>query len=156
MQPEPRGTADAVAAAEVFAAGDPFLVINSDNYYPVEALAGPAHERARAVALFEQEHARRQQHPRGAAAAVRRGRIDEQRLAARMIEKPDEADVAALPRPLWVSMNCWRFTPAIFEACRTIGPRPRRAGDARRRAVRHRRAGRAVSRAARSARPCWT
>lgn len=38
VQELPRGTADAVAAAEQFAAADPFLVINSDNYYPQEAL----------------------------------------------------------------------------------------------------------------------
>ena len=40
VQQEPRGTADAVLAAEEFAAEDPFTVVNSDNYYPVEALAG--------------------------------------------------------------------------------------------------------------------
>ena len=39
-QREPRGTADAVAAAESFAADDPFVAINSDTYYPVEALCG--------------------------------------------------------------------------------------------------------------------
>jgi len=24
-----------------------------------------------------------------------------------------------------VGMNCWRFTPTIFQACRSIGPSPR-------------------------------
>ena len=43
----------------------------------------------------------------------------------RIIEKPDEATLARLPRPLGVSMNCWRFGPAIFEACRAIKPSPR-------------------------------
>ena len=43
----------------------------------------------------------------------------------RIIEKPDEATLARLPRPLGVSMNCWRFGPAIFEACRSIRPSPR-------------------------------
>ena len=43
----------------------------------------------------------------------------------RIIEKPDEATLARLPRPLGVSMNCWRFGPAIFEACRSIKPSPR-------------------------------
>jgi len=32
IQEEPRGTADAVLAAEEFTAGEEFLVINSDNY----------------------------------------------------------------------------------------------------------------------------
>ncbi|GAG40309.1 unnamed protein product, partial [marine sediment metagenome] len=40
-------------------------------------------------------------------------------------EKPDDDALAALPRPLWVSMNCWRFGPSIFEACRAISPSPR-------------------------------
>ena len=40
-------------------------------------------------------------------------------------EKPDKETLAAMPRPLWVSMNCWRFTPSIFEACRNIPPSPR-------------------------------
>ena len=38
VQVEPLGTADAVRAAEQFAGDDPFLVINSDNYYPFESL----------------------------------------------------------------------------------------------------------------------
>ena len=46
-QEEPRGTADAVAAAETFAGGDPFAVINSDTYYPIEALRFCCGSRAR-------------------------------------------------------------------------------------------------------------
>jgi dTDP-glucose pyrophosphorylase len=42
-----------------------------------------------------------------------------------IFEKPDEATLAALPKPLWVSMNCWRFGPTIFDACRAIKPSPR-------------------------------
>jgi len=38
VQPEPRGTADAVLAAEPWAGTDPFLVMNADNLYPVAAL----------------------------------------------------------------------------------------------------------------------
>ena len=30
-----------------------------------------------------------------------------------------------MPGPLWVSMNCWRFGPSIFEACRNIRPSAR-------------------------------
>ena len=55
VQPEPRGTADAVAAAEVFAGADPFLVVNSDNYYPVDAVGGLRELDGMGVALFEQE-----------------------------------------------------------------------------------------------------
>src|SRR5512133_1610936 len=38
IQHEARGTADALLAAESFAAGREFVVMNSDNYYPVEVL----------------------------------------------------------------------------------------------------------------------
>src|ERR1051326_248996 len=38
IQHQPRGTADALLAAETFAAAREFVVMNSDNYYPVEAL----------------------------------------------------------------------------------------------------------------------
>jgi dTDP-glucose pyrophosphorylase len=38
VQPNALGTADAVLAADAFTGGKPFAVINSDNYYPVEAL----------------------------------------------------------------------------------------------------------------------
>jgi dTDP-glucose pyrophosphorylase len=37
VQDRPLGTANAVAAAEKFAGGDDFLMINSDNYYPASA-----------------------------------------------------------------------------------------------------------------------
>ncbi|MEN6450659.1 MAG: NTP transferase domain-containing protein, partial [Thermoguttaceae bacterium] len=54
-QEQPRGTADAVAAAEQFADGDPIAVINSDNYYPVDALRRLREQSGSAVALFERD-----------------------------------------------------------------------------------------------------
>ena len=39
VQERPIGTADALLAAEAFAGSAPFLVLNSDNYYPVAAYA---------------------------------------------------------------------------------------------------------------------
>ena len=38
MQAEPRGTADAVLAAEQWTQGEPFLVMNGDNLYPADVL----------------------------------------------------------------------------------------------------------------------
>ncbi len=38
VQPEPRGTADAVLAAEVWTGGEPFLVMNGDDLYPANVL----------------------------------------------------------------------------------------------------------------------
>jgi len=126
VQVEPKGTADAVAAAEAFADGDPFLVVNSDNYYPVEALRGLRQQDGFAVALFERESMLS-----GSNIAPERVRnfavaqLSDDGLLVRIHEKPDEAALAAMPPPHWLSMNCWRFTPAIFEACRKIGPSPR-------------------------------
>jgi len=126
VQVEPKGTADAVAAAEAFAGEDPFLVINSDNYYPVEALRRLRDQEGFATALFEREAMLS-----GSNIALERIRnfavaqIDSEGLLRRIFEKPDPARLAAMPLPHWLSMNCWRFTPAIFEACRAIGPSPR-------------------------------
>src|SRR5260221_8133487 len=38
VQPEPRGTADAVLSAEAWTGGASFLAMNADNLYPVPAL----------------------------------------------------------------------------------------------------------------------
>ncbi len=124
-QPEPRGTADAVAAAEAFAGDDPFLVINSDNYYPAEALRALREQSGPAVALFERDAMLTGNVPEGRLKSFSVGKIDQQGRLFRIIEKPDEATLASLPRPLWLSMNCWRFGPSIFKACRAIKPSPR-------------------------------
>jgi dTDP-glucose pyrophosphorylase len=126
IQTEPKGTADAVAAAEQFAGADSFLVINSDNYYPLAAMQPLAASSGPATALFDD------------ASMLRNGNVAEERLArfaagvidaqdclARIVEKPDPETLERLGRPLWLSMNCWRFTPAIFDACRAIAPSPR-------------------------------
>jgi len=125
-QAEPRGTADAVAAAESFADGEPFAVINSDNYYPVEALRGLREQRGSATALFERDAMLAGSNvPADRIERFAVAKIDARGLLERIIEKPDEATLAALPRPLWLSMNCWRFGPSIFEACRSIRPSAR-------------------------------
>jgi dTDP-glucose pyrophosphorylase len=121
VQEHPDGTADAVAAAESCADGDPILVVNSDNYYPQEALAALREISGSGAALFE----RRSLVAEGniPAARVRRfgvGRIDTQGHLRSIIEKPDEETLAGLGEEVWVSMNCWRFGPAIFDACGKI------------------------------------
>jgi dTDP-glucose pyrophosphorylase len=122
IQAEPLGTADAVAAAEVVVGRQLFTMINGDNYYPPEALRGLREATAAAVAAFDAD------------AMLAGSNIPPERLSKfavleadsegrlrRIIEKPDEATLARLPRPLRVSMNCWRFAPSIFAACRSIG-----------------------------------
>ena len=126
VQQEPKGTADAVAAAESFADADPFLVINSDDYYPVEALRGLRDLEGCATALFERRSMFDGSNiPEERLKHFAVTRIDDQGFLQQIIEKPDEEALASLPQPLWLSMNCWRFGPSIFEACRDIGPSPR-------------------------------
>ncbi len=122
----PRGTADAVASAEAFADGDPFAVINSDNYYPAEALRGLREQNGNAVALFERDAMLTGSNvPADRIAKFAVAKIDSRGFMERIVEKPDDATLASLPRPLWLSMNCWRFGPSIFEACRSIKPSAR-------------------------------
>jgi len=126
VQEAPKGTADAVAAAESFAGDEPFLVINSDDYYPIEALARLREQGGSAVALFEQENMIAGSNiPKERIRHFAVGQVDEGQRLLGVLEKPDEATLASLPRPLWLSMNCWRFGPSIFEACRNIKPSKR-------------------------------
>jgi dTDP-glucose pyrophosphorylase len=115
-----------VLAAEGFARDDPFLVLNSDNYYPVEmlqplvALDGPG------LPVFKRS------------TLITYSNIDAERISAYavltidahgnlqdIIEKPDPETLATYGEDFPVSMNCWRFGPSIFTACRSISPSPR-------------------------------
>ena len=126
VQEQPRGTADAVAAAEAFAADEPVVVLNSDNYYPAEALTALRSVDGPAVALFDRESMLC-----GSNIAEERLRqfavaeVDEQGFLARILEKPDAATLASLAEPILLGMTCWRFGPAIFAACRAIAPSAR-------------------------------
>ena len=127
VQEKPLGTADAVLAAESFAGGDDFLTVNSDNVYPVSALSALAAPPAgNGVALFERD------------ALVANSNIPADRIAsfavcrvtpdgglAEILEKPDAAKLASFGENALVSMNCWRFSPAIFDACRRVTPSSR-------------------------------
>jgi dTDP-glucose pyrophosphorylase len=128
VQPEARGTADAVLSAEPFTAGEPFLVINSDNYYPVDVLRalatldGPGLPAFRQSTLIERSNID--------PARVRSYAllsIDEQGNLLDILEKPDPETFARVSHAtdVRVSMNCWRFASSIFTACRRIEVSPR-------------------------------
>jgi solute:Na+ symporter, SSS family len=125
-QLKPAGSADAILAAEEFTAGEPFVVLNSDNYYPPEVLASLRTAGEPAGVGFSRE------------GLLRRGDISADRIAAyaildvgadrylrRIVEKPDASAIAALGSAAEVSMNCWRLTSEIFRACRDVPPSPR-------------------------------
>jgi len=126
IQEQPLGTADALAAASAFAGPDRFLMINSDNYYPVAAFEALRRLEGPGLAVFERD------------SLVREGNIDAARVLkfavvrigpsgelVDIVEKPDAATVEALGPEVFVSMNCWIFSPAIFKACGSVGVSPR-------------------------------
>lgn len=123
VQHEPRGTADAVAAARAFAGDETILVLNSDNYYPVSAYRALAALGASGLAGFDRD------------ALVAGSNIPEERIRkfaliecdddgfmTSIVEKPDDATYARLAGHALVSMNLWSFSPSIFAACTRVHP----------------------------------
>ncbi len=126
IQAKPLGTANAVHSAETFAGSDPFLMINSDNYYPAAAVRGLAALNGNGVAVFHRDAMLKGSNIEADRiqkfAAVE---IDSTGYMSRILEKPDAATLARLGDDIFLSMNCWRFGPSVFEACRRIKPSPR-------------------------------
>lgn len=126
VQEHPRGTADAVLAAKGWAGDRPFLVMNGDNLYPAHAIEAVAAAGGPAVAGFDRDDL-------VATSNIAAGRInafavlerDASGHLTRIIEKPGADELAALPSPVLVSMNLWRFDARIFDACRDVTPSPR-------------------------------
>jgi glucose-1-phosphate thymidylyltransferase len=121
IQEAPLGTADAVLSAAGFIASDAFVVLNSDNYYPVDVLRTLREQHEPALPAFDR------------ATLVRESNIPPDRIARfalldvdaggylqRIVEKPDEATVRSVGPSAPVSMNVWLLTPAILEACRHV------------------------------------
>lgn len=126
IQPEALGTANAIASAQTFAGEDDFLALNSDNYYPMEALQAAQTLGEMGLVGFDEDALLAgsnipPERLRGFAAV----QIDRNGYLSQIIEKPSEEDLAQLTRPLTISMNCWRFGPRIFEACGAIPVSPR-------------------------------
>ncbi|MFT3742858.1 MAG: nucleotidyltransferase family protein [Pyrinomonadaceae bacterium] len=122
MQLEAKGTADAVLSVENFVDADElFLVVNSDNLYPVESLRRLREAARPAMLAFERE------------ALIAKSNICAERIAKfatveigdegqllSVVEKPEKVEVDS-----FVSMNAWLFSTAIFQACRSIEPSER-------------------------------
>jgi dTDP-glucose pyrophosphorylase len=126
VQPEPRGTADAVLAAEAWAAGRDVLVLNADNLYPVAAIEALVHLGGPGLVAFDP------------VALVQKGNIEASRIAAfailtlrddgsvaAIVEKPDAATLAAAGPTPWVSMNLFRLDESLFAACHDVAPSSR-------------------------------
>ncbi len=133
VQDRALGTADAVLAAERWVQREPFLTMNADNLYPVDALTTLAALAEPGLAVFDPED------------LIRSGNIPPERIRSfalldvdgrgyleGIVEKPEGNQW--LP-PLrgstskgrrtseggsYISMNCWRFDERIFQACRVV------------------------------------
>lgn len=124
-QARPLGTADAVLAAEGFADGDSFVVLNSDNYYPSFVLAELRQADQPAVVAFAQSALLELGNIR-ADRVTRFGALDigEDGYLRRILAKPDES-MLERGGEVYGSMNCWGFTGEIFRACREVPLSPR-------------------------------
>jgi glucose-1-phosphate thymidylyltransferase len=126
VQPEPRGTADAVLAVEPWTRAEPFLALNADNLYPVAALAQLAALDEPGLPAFEREELVRSSNiPEDRVRSFAVIEVDEEGYLTRIVEKPASL---AVPREeggqrrsdVLISMNCWRFDSRIFGACRDV------------------------------------
>lgn len=125
VQEQALGTADAVLAVEAFAGDDPFLVLNSDNYYGVDVFRSLAALDGPGLPVFSRD------------ALLRESNFDADRVRSfallrvgpngdleDIIEKPDDETYRrmAIEENAPISMNVWRFGPSIFTACRSVTP----------------------------------
>lgn len=126
IQSRPRGTADAVLAAEQFTDGDQFAVMNSDNYYPAEALLALQHLGQPGTVLFDEDALVRESNiPPERMRAFAYAVVDANAFLGKLVEKPDDTKIAEFAQQKLISMNLWRFSPQIFQACRNVRISPR-------------------------------
>lgn len=121
IQEKPLGTANAVLAAENFVKDEQFLVVNSDNLYPVKDLERLRKLDSAGLIAFDKQN------------LLSKSNIDEEKInkfavlsldendyLTKIIEKPETTEKEA-----FISMNAWVFSPKIFQACKQISPSDR-------------------------------
>nr|WP_246227186.1 nucleotidyltransferase family protein [Propioniciclava coleopterorum] len=126
VQERPLGTADALLAARDAVGERRFLLLNSDNHYPTAALAALRECPGDALVGFD---------PAGLS---EKGNIPADRVKAfalleaspegrltGIVEKPDPETLARFGTDARVSMNCYAFTPGIFDFAAAVEPSPR-------------------------------
>jgi dTDP-glucose pyrophosphorylase len=120
IQEQPLGTANAVLAARAFVADESFLVLNSDNYYPVEVFSALGALGQPGLAAFERESLIGESNiPRERVGNFALLEISAQGWLGKIVEKP-KAVPEAPGQEVFVSMNCWRFDAGIFRACERV------------------------------------
>jgi dTDP-glucose pyrophosphorylase len=121
VQQQPRGTADAVLAAEAWTSRHPFLVMNADNLYPTAVLRRLSALDEPGLPVFTRRN------------LVRTSNISEERVRSfalvtidgagylsGIVEKPAAERFTEAGEHAGVSMNCWRFDERIFSFCRAV------------------------------------
>ena len=130
VQPDPLGTANAVLAVEPWTRGEPFVALNADNLYPVEALRALAAVGEPAFPAFDADDLIRTSNiPADRIRAFAVTTLDEGGYLTGIVEKPKNLPpeggshsiqpVASAFRRK-ISMNCWRLDSRIFDACRDV------------------------------------
>lgn len=120
-QEKPLGTADAVVAAGPVVGLRDFLVLNSDNYYPVEAYRALAALDGPGLVAFERDAMIRQSNvPPARVAQFAVVRIGADDTLVDVIEKPDAATLASFRDEVYLSMNCWRLDASVLDACSRV------------------------------------
>jgi len=122
VQPTPSGTAHAVLAARDWAQGADCLVVNGDNLYPVEALRALVHHTGPALGAFSAASMVAGPHalPRERLTGFALVQTDADGRLQRLVEKPDAQTLAAVGDEALISMNLWRISAAIMDACATV------------------------------------
>ena len=125
VQARPLGTADALVAAEAFAGGDEFAVMNGDNYYPVDVLRLLQRLGQPGAVLFDADALVRESNiPAERVKDFAYAEVDTDGFLTDLVEKPRDG-AAGLPGARLVSMNIWRFDAGIFPLCRDVPLSPR-------------------------------
>ncbi len=122
IQEKPLGTADAVLAAEGFVEDELFLVVNSDNLYPISDLRNLSELDQPGLIAFERT------------SLIQKSNIHAERINGFAVIETDDTDhlckITEKPQKVeensFVSMNAWLFSPTIFAACRSINLSPRK------------------------------
>jgi dTDP-glucose pyrophosphorylase len=117
IQKNPIGTANAVLSAESFVNGEHFLMVNSDNLYPINDLRRLKElNSVGLVAYYKQS-------------LIAKSNISEEKInkfavleiyANNMLEKITEKPETTA-KEAFISMNAWIFSPKIFDACQSVG-----------------------------------
>jgi len=122
VQPEAIGTANAMTTVERWTDGEPFLAMNADNLYPVQALRDLAALEEPGLPVFERDDLLESSNiPPERVRSFAVVEVDGSGYLSRIVEKPrDPAPGGGTGASPLISMNCWRFDHRIFSPCHDV------------------------------------